>query len=70
MKKILVIVTLSMLMSNFSSANNGCSSYKMLSKEYFKCIAGMIKKKSSNIGLDTHNIKEKKYLTDFFKKKN
>ena len=43
---------------------------KKLSKEHLKCLGSKIKKKSSSIGLDTNNIKEKKYLTDWFKKKN
>ena len=40
-----------------------------LSKEYLKCLGGKFKKKTSGFGLDTNNIKEKKYLTDWFKKK-
>ena len=40
-----------------------------LSKEYLKCLGGKVKKKTSGFGLDTNNIKEKKYLTDWFKKK-
>ena len=56
-------------MSNISYADNKCSNYKKLSKEYLKCLSGKVKNKTSNIGLDTKNIKEKKYLTDWFKKK-
>ena len=40
-----------------------------LSKDYLKCLGGKVKKKTSGFGLDTNNIKEKKYLTDWFKKK-
>ena len=70
MSKILLIIILSMFVVNFSSAKEDCSSYKKLSKEHLKCLGSKIKKKSSSIGLDTNNIKEKKYLTDWFKKKN
>ena len=49
--------------------NENCSSYKKLSKEYLKCLGGKVKKKTSGFGLDTNNVKEKKYLTDWFKKK-
>ena len=57
------------LINDYSLANENCSSYKKLSKEYLKCLGGKVKKKTSGFGLDTNNIKEKKYLTDWFKKK-
>ena len=69
MKKILILITLTTFISNFSFADDNCSSYKKLSKEHLKCLGSKIKKKSSSIGLDAGNIKEKKYLTDWFKKK-
>ena len=56
-------------MNNISFANEKCSNYKKLSKDYLKCLGGKIKNKTSNMGIDTKNPKEKKYLTDWFKKK-
>ena len=70
MKKIILFLILTIFISNTSSAKDDCSSFKKLSKEHLKCLGSKIKKKSSNIGLDTSNIKEKKYLIDWFKKKN
>ncbi len=49
--------------------NENCSSYKKLSQEYLKCLGAKVKKKTSGLGLDTNNVKEKKYLNDWFKKK-
>ena len=42
---------------------------KKLSKNYLKCISGKLKNKSTGLSLDTSNIKEKKTLSDWFKKK-
>ena len=69
MKKIFFLITLSFFMNTYSLGNENCSSYKKLSKEYLKCLGGKVKKRTSGLGLDTDNIKEKKYLTDWFKKK-
>ncbi len=69
MKKIFFLITLSFFINNYSQGNENCSSYKKLSKEYLKCLGGNIKNKTSVFGLDTNNVKEKKYLTDWFKKK-
>ena len=69
MKKIFFLIFLSFFINNYSLSNENCSSYKKLSKEYLICLGGKVKKKTSNIGLDSNNIKEKKYLTDWFKKK-
>jgi hypothetical protein len=69
MKKIILLVVISLFMYNISFSSEGCSAYKKLSKDYLKCLGGKIKNKTSNIGLDTEDVKEKKYLTDWFKKK-
>ena len=58
-----------MFTSSIVNADEKCSNYKKLSKDYLKCLSGKLKNKTSNIGIDTNNIKEKKYLTDWFKKK-
>ncbi len=69
MKKIFFLIILSFFINNYSQGNESCSSYKKLSKEYLKCLGGKVKKKTLGISLDTNNVKEKKYLTDWFKKK-
>ena len=60
MKKIFLLITLSIFINNYSLGNENCSSYKKLSKEYLKCLGGKVKKKTSGFGLDTNNVKEKK----------
>ena len=40
-----------------------------MSKDYLICLGKKAKDKTSNVGLDTSNIKEKKTLADWFKKK-
>ena len=69
MKKILLITFLFILTSNNAQSSDSCKSYKKLSKDYLKCLGGKLKNKSSNVGLDTGNIKEKKTISDWFKKK-
>ena len=69
MKKLILLILVSLLINNFSFANEKCSNFKKLSKDYLKCLGGKIKSKTSNLGIDTSNPKNKKYLTDWFKKK-
>tara|TARA_Y100001958_G_C21064134_1_gene425945 strand:- start:55 stop:267 length:213 start_codon:yes stop_codon:yes gene_type:complete len=69
MKYFLLIMFLSLFTFGSASAEKNCSELKKLSKDYLKCLSGNFKKKSSNIGLDTENIKQKKYISDWFKKK-
>jgi hypothetical protein len=71
MKKliILILILISLFINNFSFADGKCSNFKKLSKDYLKCLGGKIKSKTSNLGIDTSNPKNKKYLTDWFKKK-
>ena len=58
-----------MLTTSYSQSSESCKVYKKLSKDYLKCITGKLKDKSSEVGLDTANIKEKKTISDWFKKK-
>ena len=69
MKKILTFIFLFFILSGNAFSETDCSEIKKLSKEYIACLAKKSKEKTSNIGLDTSNIKEKKYLSDWFKKK-
>ena len=71
MKKLITNIFLfAFTITNVHSAEN-CKQYKKLSKNYLKCLGGKLnlKNKSSELGLDTSNIKEKKTLSDWFKKK-
>ena len=70
MKKILLSVFILTLTTNYAYPSDECKQYKKLSKDYLKCIAGKLKDKSSEVELDTANIKEKKTISDWFKKKN
>ena len=69
MKKILFFVILSILFNTSAFSKIDCSQIKKISKEYLSCLGKKTKEKTSNISIDTSNIKEKKYLSDWFKKK-
>ena len=71
MKKIITITFLIIFTSNNVQSAENCKQYKKLSKNYLKCISGKLslKNKSKNLSIDTSNIKEKKTLSDWFKKK-
>ena len=69
MRKILLTLFISSILTNNSYSKVDCSQIKKLSKDYLSCLAKKTKKKTSNLGLDTSNIKEKKTLADWFKKK-
>jgi hypothetical protein len=69
MKKILLSLFITLILSNNAYSEVDCSQIKKLSKDYLSCLAKKTKEKTSNLGLDTSNIKEKKTLADWFKKK-
>ena len=69
MKKILSIIFLLILTTNYAQSSENCKVHKKLSKDYLKCLGEKLKNKSSGVGLDTGNIKEKKNISDWFKKK-
>ena len=69
MKKILVVIFILTFSTNYAQSSDECKQYKKLSKNYLKCLGGKLKGKSSGVGLDTSNIKEKKTVSDWFKKK-
>ena len=46
-----------------------CKEFKKLSKNYLACITGNLKSSTKRLGLDTGDIKEKKTISDWFKKK-
>ena len=69
MKKIYLILFLSIFFNVNAYSEVDCSQVKKFSKEYLSCLGKKTKEKTSNIGLDTSNIKEKKTIADWFKKK-
>ena len=46
-----------------------CSMLKKLSKDYWICKKNNLKASTDDVGFDTSNIKKKKTLADWFKKK-
>ncbi len=72
MKKIILIVFIFFVYNETVYSAIDCSGIKKLSKEYLGCITKKAKNKSSTFGdveIDASNVKEKKYLSDWFKKK-
>ena len=69
MKKIFIILFLSIIFNTNAYSNSDCSQIKKLSKEYLSCLGKKAKEKTSNISIDTSNIKEKKTIADWFKNK-
>ncbi len=72
MKKIILVTFVFFIYSGTVHSATDCSGVKKLSKEYLSCITKKAKNKSSSLGgveLDATNLKEKKYLSDWFKKK-
>ena len=72
MKKIIFIVSIFFMFSSTTySKENNCEDKKLVSKILCKSV-GLGKNSSSNLSkveMDTSNIKEKKYISDWFKKK-
>lgn len=72
MRKIIFIVSIFFIFSSATySEENNCEDKKLVSKILCKSV-GLGKDSSSklsNVELDTSNIKEKKYISDWFKKK-
>ena len=72
MKKIILTVLIFFMFSSLTYSNeNNCEDKKLVSKILCKSF-GLGKDSSSklsNVELDTSNIKEKKYISDWFKKK-
>ena len=69
MRNIILIIFITLIFNNVAYSNTDCSQLKKLSKDYLSCITKRTKEKTSNLGFDSSNIKEKKTLADWFKKK-
>ena len=72
MKIIILIVSIFFMFSSVTySEENNCEDKKLISKILCKSV-GLGKDSSSklsNVEMDTSNIKEKEYISDWFKKK-
>ena len=68
MKKLILTVIIFLSFQANVHSGTDCSNLKKLSKEYLSCLTDKAKDKS-NVVLDTSNIKEKKTISDWFKKK-
>ena len=72
MKIIILIVSIFFMFSSVTySEENNCEDKKLISKILCKSVVlgKDSSSKLSNVELDTSNIKEKKYISDWFKKK-
>ena len=69
-KNIILFTLFSLFFLNVNAAEKqDCSELKKLSKDYWICKKNNLKKYSENVGFDSSNIKNKKTLADWFKKK-
>ena len=71
MKKLIFFITCIIFISQktISDEIKSCDELKKMSADYIKCKASGLKSINEKVGLDTENIKEKKYIIDWFKKK-
>ena len=69
-KNIIVFTLFSLFFLNVNAAEKqDCSTLKKLSKDYWICKKNNLKASTDNVGIDTSNIKQKKTIADWFKKK-
>ena len=69
-KNIILFILFCLFFLNVNAADKqDCSALKKLSKDYWICKKNNLKVSSENVGFDTLNIKKKKTLADWFKKK-
>ena len=50
MKKILTLIFILIITTNYAHSSGDCKQYKKLSKDYLKCLGGKLKSKSSGVG--------------------
>ena len=71
MKKIIfILLSIFLIIGSASSEEKSCEDKKLMAK--IICKSGLSKdktKKLTNVELDTSNVKDKKYIVDWFKKK-
>ena len=69
--KLIIILLFYLLSSSSSIAEEikDCSNKKLVNKILCKTMGNKDNESKFSFGLDTKNIKDKKYLTDWFKKK-
>ena len=69
-KNIILFILFSLFFLNVNAAEKqDCSTLKKLSKDYWICKKNNLKASTDNVGIDTSNIKQKKTIADWFKKK-
>ena len=69
-KNIILFILFSLFFLNVNAAEKqDCSALKKLSKDYWICKKNNLKASTDNVGIDTSNIKQKKTIADWFKKK-
>ena len=69
-KNIILFILFCLFFLNVNAAEKqDCSALKKLSKDYWICKKNNLKKYSENVVFDSSNIKNKKTLADWFKKK-
>ena len=69
-KNIILFILFCFFFLNVNAAEKqDCSVLKKLSKDYWICKKNNLKGFSDNVDFDTSNIKKKKTLADWFKKK-
>ena len=71
MKKIILIIVILLFMQSNSSSveKQDCANIKKISPKYLSCKIKNLTSKKDDVSIDTKNIKEKKYIIDWFKKK-
>ena len=71
MKKLYLTLLITILIQNplFANEKKDCSQINKLSPKFLTCKLGNITKGSKDLTLDSNNISEKKYISDWFKKK-
>ena len=69
-KAVLILLGLLLIQTNImAKEKKDCSQIKKTSPKYLTCKIGNLVAKKDGVTLDTNNIKEKKYIIEWFKKK-
>ena len=69
-KKILILLGLFLIHTNsLAKEKKDCSNIKKINPKYLACKISNLTSKKDGVTLDASNVKEKKYIIDWFKKK-
>ena len=71
MSKIYVTLIIFILIQNplLASEKKDCTKINKLSPKFLACKLSNVTKDNKNLSFDSENIKDKKYISDWFKKK-